>query len=304
MKRTRPLPLPPPSRGGGKQQRSASAATKSQEQRARSYPDSYHRFGFASFQGTPRLFETFHRHDEIELHFVEHGRLRYLFSRSHLDIPAGTLAVFWGAMPHKLIEFERDTRVAWLTVPLPWFLRWNLPRGFSQSVLKGEVFLESRASDAATLKQWDEDLRSKDAERAQTVLLECEARLRRMALSSRPAKKHERATPAGGEGHVEKMAAFVAAHYREPITTAQIAAEAKLNPDYATSLFRKATGMTLVDYITEHRISHAQRLLLMTQRKVLDIALDAGFGSLSRFYDAFTKACGKTPREFRVTGGG
>ncbi len=34
--------------------------------------------------------------------------------------------------------------------------------------------------------------------------------------------------------------------------------------------------------------------------KIVDVAFASGFGSLSRFNEAFRRACGCTPRDYRV----
>ena len=47
-------------------------------------------------------------------------------------------------------------------------------------------------------------------------------------------------------------------------------------------------------------ISHAQRLLAISDQKVLAIALDSGFGSVSRFNAAFKEACGCSPHQYRA----
>jgi AraC-like DNA-binding protein len=57
----------------------------------------------------------------------------------------------------------------------------------------------------------------------------------------------------------------------------------------------------MTTFITQHRITHAQRLLATTDDTILDVALDAGFQSLSRFNEAFKAACGCSPSEFRKT---
>ena len=269
-------------------------------------PDRYLRFGLASWQGRPSLFEGFHRHNEIELLLVESGRLTFLFGRGRVELAAESFAVFWGAMPHKLIARGPGTHSHWLTLPLPWFLQWGLPGGLCDAVMHGAVVREPEAArfaaDRALFRQWHADLKGGQTERGKTALLEIEARLRRLALAA----EGKRAKPlagrgaSGAEGKIERMAACVAERYREPLSVTEIAAAAGLNACYATTLFRRSTGMTLVEYLTEHRLSHAQRLLSTTGRKVLDVALDAGFGSLSRFYEAFGKACGQTPRRFRA----
>jgi AraC-like DNA-binding protein len=72
-----------------------------------------------------------------------------------------------------------------------------------------------------------------------------------------------------------------------------------LNPNYTSGLFQKTFGTTISAFITEHRISHAQRLLITTDSKILEIALASGFNTLSRFNRAFLERCGCTPREYR-----
>ena len=98
---------------------------------------------------------------------------------------------------------------------------------------------------------------------------------------------------------VERMAVFVATHYREDIQVREIGDAVDLHPDYANVLFREALGMTLSDYLLEHRIAHAQRMLVTTDEKVASIAFASGFGSISRFNAAFKSASGCTPTEYR-----
>jgi AraC-like DNA-binding protein len=98
---------------------------------------------------------------------------------------------------------------------------------------------------------------------------------------------------------VEQMACFIAQNYTEKLTVDQIGAAVKLHPNYAMSLFQKTFGTTLISYLTQHRISHAQRLLATTAQTVTEIAFESGFLSISRFNDAFRRACGCSPREYR-----
>ena len=95
------------------------------------------------------------------------------------------------------------------------------------------------------------------------------------------------------------MAVFVAANYKRSIQVKKIAEAVDLHPDYATALFKKAFGISLSNYLIDHRIAHAQRMLTATQVKITEIAFDAGFNSISRFNAAFKKSCGCTPRQYR-----
>jgi AraC-like DNA-binding protein len=79
-----------------------------------------------------------------------------------------------------------------------------------------------------------------------------------------------------------------------------VAREVDLHPDYASAIFRKGFGLTPTRFILQHRVSHAQRMLVTSDAKVLEVALEAGFGSLSRFNAAFRQLCGCSPREYRA----
>lgn len=131
-----------------------------------------------------------------------------------------------------------------------------------------------------------------------------EARLHRMAghrsADSAPGPRHV-AVADGALSLAERMAAYVALHYRQPLSAAEIARSVGLHPNYAMTVFRRTFGTTLIGYVTQHRLSHAQRLLVTTTRPVIDIAFEAGFGSLSRFHKCFRDAFGCTPLDFRVS---
>ncbi len=274
--------------------------------------DEYFNFGFSSWHGPPALFERFHRHNEVELGLIEEGSMTYLFGSGKTRIEAGQFTVFWGAIPHQLIQCPRSTIWHWLTIPLAWFLQWQLPEILARKILHGEILFDggpSRVSaDLALFNQWHLDLKENSTERRKLVLLEAEARLRRLAISMTSRKaSNKRQRPSlspmnrEGLGKVEKMACFIAEHHTEPLRVAQVSRIAGWHPDYAATLFRKTFRMSLVDYLTEHRVSYAQRLLATTDRKVLDIALEAGFGSPSRFYVVFTRICGQSPKKYRAS---
>ena len=65
------------------------------------------------------------------------------------------------------------------------------------------------------------------------------------------------------------------------------------------TLFRRVTGISIKEHITRTRMSHAQMLLSTSNEKIVTIAMDSGFGSLSAFYEAFQSRSNQTPAAFR-----
>lgn len=244
------------------------------------------------------------RHNEIELNLLERGSVTYLMGGQKVTLPAGRLAVFWAGIPHQIVEFTGLSEYFVLTLPLVWFLQWQLPEPFTQEILRGGMLLEPEEGrlvvDLPLLRLWSDDLQSGLAERRQASLLELEARLRRLALSvGTERKKFPPRIEGASLSKAEEIACFIAQNYTRTLSAASIGQEVGLHPNYAMALFQQTFGTTLTKYLTQHRLAHAQRLLITTAEPVVQVAFSSGFGSLSRFNETFRQHCGCTPREFR-----
>lgn len=256
--------------------------------------------GLRCWQGVPQGMREAHTHHEIEINFVIRGGLTYLFGGTTLRVESGQLVVFWGTLPHQLIGLAPDTELIWVTLPLATFLSWELPRPLVDALLGGQAIQEpQRSTDLSNLCDWQHDLANHQPESQRIMLLQLEARLRRLAFDlQHGAPQTPKASP-GDLGRVEKMAAYIAQNYASSLTIEAIAAQVGVHPNYAMHLFRREFGSSLGDFITRTRLSHAQRLLATTGKGVLEIAFACGFGSSSRFHSAFKNQCGCSPSRYR-----
>ncbi len=82
------------------------------------------------------------------------------------------------------------------------------------------------------------------------------------------------------------------------LTINECANLAHLSPSYYANLFKKSTGMTFRNYVTQERIEQAKRLLL-TDMQVQEIAFKVGFEDRPYFTELFKKQVGMTPSEFK-----
>jgi AraC-like DNA-binding protein len=260
--------------------------------------------GLSGFHGPPHVMPSFHRHGEIEINFIEQGSVTYVSGSRQATIPAGQLALFWAAIPHRMISHEHPSSFYWLTLPLTSFLQWRLPDPLVSAVLNGEVVINQDVTqfdrDRLLVHQWHADLETGPGPAREIALLELEARLKRLAYSMGSTTSPTK--PLRDDlGNVERMARFIAVNYTEPMNVADVAREVGLNPNYALTVFRRGIGMGIGEFVTWHRITHAQRLLATSDAAILDIAFASGFGSTSRFYAAFKGECGCSPREYRAS---
>lgn len=246
-----------------------------------------------------------HRHLDLELNYVLRGPMTYLIGGAVVTLPLRRLCALWGGMAHQTLGAAGSAEAFWVTAPLTTVLAWDLPEALMRRLLREGLAIDSQElGDERLLRCWVEDLQDGSEEGRQIVLLELEARLRRLAQhfesESAPASvAADNAAIGTGLQAVGLLARYVCDHYDEDIAVEQIAAAAHLHPNYAMTLFRQHTGMTLNGYLVLQRVAHAQRLLTTTDRSVSDIAHESGFGSTSRFYEAFRRQTGCAPRDFR-----
>lgn len=111
-----------------------------------------------------------------------------------------------------------------------------------------------------------------------------------------------------GQGRVKNAAAaenikevirFLQENYQQPLTAGALAGHCHLSTGHFCRMFKKYTMKTPIEYVNCFRLSKAAELLESTDRKILDIALDCGFNSLSYFVNVFHQSIGCTPSEFR-----
>lgn len=98
---------------------------------------------------------------------------------------------------------------------------------------------------------------------------------------------------------VRAVKQFVAAHYDQSLTLEQASDIAGLSPAYLSTVFKKDTGMTFLEYLSKIRMDKAKQLLKETNRTVADICAAVGYSDVRYFTKSFTKYSGLKPNEYR-----
>ena len=223
-------------------------------------------YGLSCERWLPDLMPHQDRHNEIEINFFPSGEMTYLFHDRKIVVPPRRLIVFRGLIPHQIVGYDECAPYYVCTVPFSMFLGWKLPSSFVDMILKGNVMFEGDTGfadyDEFMFGHWVNDIQQSSME----SLI---------------------------------RAVYIVRNYRNPLKVADISKSVGLHPDYANTIFRKAFGCTIYEYLTAERIACAQRLLLTTDKGVTEISSSCGFNSVSSFNAAFLKITGCTPREFR-----
>ena len=261
--------------------------------------DVFRPYGITCERWAPQTMEKFDRHNEIEINYIPSGSLSYFYHNRHITVPERKLSLFWGLLPHKIIDFKDVSYYYVVTIPLSVFLSWKLPNAFVNDVLNGCLLTDNDGRfeefDRFMIDNWMHDI---DNNCQDIMLLDIQSRLMRLSRGY-TLERNDRPGISSGVNTIEKMAVYIAQNYRAPIKMSDIGEAAGLNPDYANSLFRKAFGHTLSEHVMIERITCAQRRLVSSDDGILQIAFDCGFNSISSFNKAFRRINGCTPREYR-----
>ena len=191
-----------------------------------------------------------HMHSQIELNFVLTGQMTYWFDGRELTVDEGRLCLFWGMIPHQVTDRREGTRFVCLYVPMSVFLGLaNLSR-FRDAVFRGAMIeaLEIRSWDRDIFQRWREELLAGDENLTEIVRNELTARVLRIerdgwrdlreegsAIASFSANDSERVE------HIERMLRFIAEHALDNISADDVGTAVGLNPNYAMSIFRRAS---------------------------------------------------------------
>ncbi len=126
------------------------------------------------------------------------------------------------------------------------------------------------------------------------VLLGRHVKNSKATLFEHPSPMHEK---------VSEIAQFINQNYPEPLSLTSLAGRFFISPSYLSKVFKETTNFTFVEYLNNVRVKEAKRLLLETRKKVVEIAAEVGFGSVTHFGRVFKEITGNPPlfyRKFKV----
>ncbi len=98
---------------------------------------------------------------------------------------------------------------------------------------------------------------------------------------------------------VQKVETFLAQCQSNHVSLREVAMRVNLSPCHFCAVFKKQTGVTFSQYRTRQRLEKARDLLADAERRVSDVAFEAGFESIPYFNRAFRRQFGCSPSQFR-----
>jgi len=100
---------------------------------------------------------------------------------------------------------------------------------------------------------------------------------------------------------LNRILAYIAREYKNPeLTVNKIASEVGVLPAKVTQILREKKNCSYKQYLNAIRLAEAKRLLLDTDRNIVDISLKVGYNNVTHFNRIFKEVEGISPRQFRA----
>jgi len=101
------------------------------------------------------------------------------------------------------------------------------------------------------------------------------------------------------ESIVDKVIQYIKINLEQDLSRESIAETIGMNPDYLTRVFKKATGLSIVEYLAKERVKRAQELLTKTDMPISMVAASVGYHNFSHFSQMFKKHTSVNPNVYR-----
>lgn len=98
---------------------------------------------------------------------------------------------------------------------------------------------------------------------------------------------------------VQKVISYLNCNYHKEIRLLDVANHVNMSEVSFSRFMKKRTGKNYIEYLNDLRLGIASRILVDTNKTVVEISYECGFNNLSNFNRIFKKRKGYTPKEFR-----
>ena len=252
----------------------------------------------------------YHQHREFELTCVVSSFGCRLINDSFASFDAGTLNLIGPLVPHHYWSSPEDSRSSeWGVAQVVQFPEsfaamelFRLPEfsAVRQMLADSRLGLEFDREACAPERLLLAKLVAQKGPRRLVLLLELLER-----LSRRPFRQLSRCQPpqisAIPAERISRVLQLIHGGLDAGTVPAlsECAAKIGLCPEGFSRFFRKSTGKSFVQYLTELRIGKAENLLLHSDMQIAEICYASGFSTLSNFNRHFRRLRGCSPGEFR-----
>jgi len=242
------------------------------------------------------FFTPFHWHNHIEVIHVIDGTMEFKIQNRVYELNSGDTIIVNSELIHSS-RLLGEVSYYLLQVPLSAF----------EGIEKESLYFKEQLSDSESKlisKMLDKMLKSYESQSAgsQTKFISEMYELFSILISDYQdaAVVESRVDLSSTQKKIAAAISYVEKNFREEISLSEIASRLSVSPEYFCRQFKKATGMTLNDYIMSLRISSFYSEFINSDKKISVLMDQNGIKNYKTFLREFKKIYGNTPEALRT----
>ncbi|MGX7031457.1 AraC family transcriptional regulator [Vagococcus zengguangii] len=272
------------------------------------------RFPFRSFLDNGQSFVYPHWHKEVEFIRVIKGTVKIGVDDQLLTLAEGDIYFLDSGVPHYFLASPESVRAVY-QFDLSLFSSILFDQNF------GETITEIFASRENWSRNWQDGTTQTMHELLNRLLSNYEQfhqnnlyellldlhQLLRIMLKELPHKQQKsRAVMTLNSlkdketiAKMDTIFSYLEANYHQKISLEEIAQTIGFNSQYFSRFFKKQTGITFTEFLTEYRINIAKALLSSENSSMIEISEKSGFNSVKTFHHVFKDNVGISPKKYQ-----
>ncbi|NOV01662.1 helix-turn-helix domain-containing protein [Paenibacillus planticolens] len=249
-----------------------------------------------------------HSHRQVEFLVVTEGLLAIQTKHEHTVLSAGDVMVLGSSQPHRTYKYSADSLRQIV-------FQIDLKQHFDLSTMP---YLHTFSELTYPLDQFNELFRSNPAvkQTAYSLILQIyeeslsrqigyelaiSAAIKNLLLLLLRNDNRDLSAHAEDSGIARLRPAldYIDEHLSERITVEDVCSLLNLSYHYFIKYFKKAMGISFVDYVNYKRIKKAERLLLTGDLSMMEVSFEVGILNMAQFYKLFKRHNQCSPKEFK-----
>lgn len=237
---------------------------------------------------------TSHYHEFYELYYLESGERYHLLDEQLYKLSPGQLIIF---EPYQLHYSYGDQNIPFSRIVL-YFKEPTLPFEDGTTILKGisGVYQLEKDENAELYQLLHKLVKEQDAKQPyyevnRKSLLN---QLLILLLRTKAPKKEVYSNT-----RISQVISYINQNYYNKLSTDHLAKEFYISKWHLCREFKSFTQTTIVQYVNNIRIIHAQQLLIKGEKNITTISSEIGFDSVTHFERVFKQITGMTPSQYK-----
>lgn len=242
-----------------------------------------------------------HWHLDMEINILYEGKIDFYIGGRHEELTAGTFCLINSKEIHNSVPHmeKKKGKIVGFTLLIDHGFLSNMIDGYSDVFFRVDHIREKQQIALLLYQISDLCLAERSCSTNLRVLsLVCEilsvlcekCKYRISDIDINHQKEWER---------IRIICEYIHNHYKLPLQQQVLAEKFYFSRGYFASFFKKYTGKTFKQYLTEVRLNESEKLLLKTENSILQIAYDTGFSDERRFIETFKQYYKMTPGIYR-----